>query len=242
MPMRIAIGIVIAMENEPHGDSARARTTTRASTASRMTIIDRTARSAAAPPTGPISSRAICPSDLPARLKEKKSVVMSCTAPASMTPTMIQIVPGRNPIWAARTGPTSGPAPAMAANRSHPAFTVSPRARASIPQHTAPTMATMTQIPYRPRRLPMNPSYLFPKALLTLSHASTTQKRIEHAPALRAEREQPRGGEAHQDDDHRADDRRVEEDLEGRGLCGQAEDLFEGVVRVGEGDEVPHDR
>src|SRR5919107_4996104 len=130
----------------------------------------------------------------------------------------------------------------MAANRSHPAFTVSPRARASIPQHTAPTMATMTQIPYRPRRLPMSPSYLFPKAPLTLSHASTTQKRIEHAPGLRAEREQPRGGEAHQDDERRADDRRVEEDLEGCSPARQAEDVFEGVVRVGEGDEIPHGR
>src|SRR3712207_9025594 len=75
--MRSAMGIVIAMENEPHGDSARARTTTRASTASRMTIIERTAMSAAAPPTGPISSRAICPSVFPFLLIEKKSVVMS---------------------------------------------------------------------------------------------------------------------------------------------------------------------
>jgi hypothetical protein len=103
------------MENAPHGDSARARTTTRASTASRITMIERTAMRAAAPPTGPISSRAICPSDLPSRLREKKSVVMSCTAPARMTPTMIQIVPGKNPICAASTGPTSGPAPAIAA-------------------------------------------------------------------------------------------------------------------------------
>jgi hypothetical protein len=46
---------------------------------------------------------------------EKNSVVMSCTAPARITPTMIQTVPGKNPIWAASTGPTSGPAPAMAA-------------------------------------------------------------------------------------------------------------------------------
>ena len=40
---------------------------------------------------------------------------MSWTAPAKMTPTMIQMVPGRKPIWAASTGPTSGPAPAIAA-------------------------------------------------------------------------------------------------------------------------------
>jgi len=58
-------------------------------------MIENTASSAATPPTGPISSRAICPSDLPSRRIEKNSVTMSCTAPAKMTPTMIQIVPGR---------------------------------------------------------------------------------------------------------------------------------------------------
>ncbi len=78
-------------------------------------MIESTAIRAAAPPTGPISSRAICPRLLPSLRIEKKSVVMSCTAPARMTPTMIQIVPGRKPIWAANTGPTSGPAPAIAA-------------------------------------------------------------------------------------------------------------------------------
>jgi hypothetical protein len=114
-PMNNAMGTVMASENEPHGDSASASTTTSASTASRMTMIDKTAMSAAAPPTGPISSLAIWPRDLPSLRMEKKSMVMSCTAPASMTPTMIQMVPGRNPICAASTGPTSGPAPAMAA-------------------------------------------------------------------------------------------------------------------------------
>ena len=58
-------------------------------------MIENTAMSAAAPPTGPISSRAICPRLLPSRRIEKNSVTMSCTAPASTTPTMIQIVPGR---------------------------------------------------------------------------------------------------------------------------------------------------
>ena len=48
--------MVIASEKAPHGDSASARTTTRASTASRMTMMESTAISAAAPPTGPISS------------------------------------------------------------------------------------------------------------------------------------------------------------------------------------------
>ena len=114
-PMRMAMGMVIASEKEPHGDSASARTTTSASTASSMTMIESTAIRAAAPPTGPISSLAICPRDFPSLRMEKKSVVMSCTAPASMTPTMIQTVPGKNPICAASTGPTSGPAPAIAA-------------------------------------------------------------------------------------------------------------------------------
>ena len=93
--MRKAIGIVIASENVPHGDCASALTTTSARTASRMIMIANTAISAAAPPTGPISSRAIWPSDLPSRRIEKNRTTMSCTAPAKMTPTMIQIVPGR---------------------------------------------------------------------------------------------------------------------------------------------------
>ena len=113
--MSKAMGMVMASEKEPQGDSASARTTTSASTASKMTMMESTAIKAAAPPTGPISSLAICPRDLPSLRMEKKRIVMSCTAPASMTPTMIQIVPGKNPICAAKTGPTSGPAPAMAA-------------------------------------------------------------------------------------------------------------------------------
>ena len=113
--MKSAIGIVIAIENVPHGEAASACTTTSARTASRMIMIEKTAIRAATPPTGPISSRAICPRLLPSRRMEKKSVIMSWTAPAKMTPTMIQTVPGRKPIWAASTGPTSGPAPAIAA-------------------------------------------------------------------------------------------------------------------------------
>ena len=113
--MNRAIGIVIAIENVAHGDTAIALTTTMASTASRMIMIANTPISAATPPTGPISSRAICPRLLPSRRIDRNKMIMSCTAPARMTPTMIQIVPGRYPICAARTGPTSGPAPAIAA-------------------------------------------------------------------------------------------------------------------------------
>ena len=93
--MKNAIGIVMAMLNVPHGEFASALTTTSARTASRITMIDSTATSAAAPPTGPISSRAICPRLLPSRRIEKNRTTMSCTAPAKITPATIQIVPGR---------------------------------------------------------------------------------------------------------------------------------------------------
>ena len=93
--MNSAIGIVIAIENTPHGDCASALTTTSARTASRMIMIEKTAISAATPPTGPISSRAICPSDLPSRRIEKNRITMSWTAPAKITPTTIHSVPGR---------------------------------------------------------------------------------------------------------------------------------------------------
>ena len=72
--MNSAIGIVIAIENVPHGESASALTTTSASTASRMIMIENTAISAATPPTGPISSRAIWPRLLPSRRIEKNRV------------------------------------------------------------------------------------------------------------------------------------------------------------------------
>jgi hypothetical protein len=93
--MNSAIGMVMAIEKVPQGDSARALTTTRASTASRMIMMASTATRAATPPMGPISSRAIWPKLLPSRRMEKNSVTMSWTAPAKMTPTMIQMVPGR---------------------------------------------------------------------------------------------------------------------------------------------------
>ena len=93
--MKSAIGIVRPIENTPHGDSASAFTTTRASTARMMIMIAKTAIRAATPPITPISSRTIWPRLLPSRRIEKKSTIMSWTAPAKMTPTMIQIVPGR---------------------------------------------------------------------------------------------------------------------------------------------------
>lgn len=93
--MNRAMGMVMAMEKTPHGDCARALTTTSASTASRMIMMAKTPMSAAAPPTGPISSRAIWPRLLPLRRMEKNRITMSCTAPAKITPATIQMVPGR---------------------------------------------------------------------------------------------------------------------------------------------------
>ena len=58
-PMKMAIGIVIAMENTPQGLSASALTTTRPSTAKRITMMTSTPTIAAVPPTVPSSSRAI---------------------------------------------------------------------------------------------------------------------------------------------------------------------------------------
>ena len=57
--MNSAMGMVIAIENTPHGDSASALTTTSPSTAMRMIMMTNTPISAATPPTRPSSSRAI---------------------------------------------------------------------------------------------------------------------------------------------------------------------------------------
>ncbi len=93
--MKIAIGMVIAIEKTPHGLSARAPTTTSASTASRITMMARTPTMAAAPPTAPSSSRAIWPSERPRRRVEIDSTRKSWTQPANTAPMMIQMVPGR---------------------------------------------------------------------------------------------------------------------------------------------------
>ncbi len=87
--------MVMETENVPQADSASALTTIIARTASRMIMMAKTPSSAAAPPTLPISSRAIWPRLLPSRRMERNRTIMSCTAPAKITPAMIQIVPGR---------------------------------------------------------------------------------------------------------------------------------------------------
>lgn len=93
--MNRAIGMVQPIENTPQGLSASALTTIRASTARTIIIMTKTTTIAMAPPTGPISSRAICPIDLPPRRIEKNSTSMSWTPPATTTPKMIHMVPGR---------------------------------------------------------------------------------------------------------------------------------------------------
>ncbi len=93
--MNSAIGMVAAIVKVPHGLPFSAFTTTSATTASRMIMMSSTVSSAANPPTLPISSRAICPSDLPSRRMEAKRITKSCTAPPSTAPMMIHRVPGR---------------------------------------------------------------------------------------------------------------------------------------------------
>ena len=83
------------MVKTPHGLSLSAFTTTSASTASRITMMASTATMASRPVTGPVSSLAIWPSDLPSRRIEANRMTKSCTAPASTTPITIQMVPGR---------------------------------------------------------------------------------------------------------------------------------------------------
>ena len=72
--MNSAMGMVAAMVKVPQGLPLSALTTTSATTASRMTMISRTVTRAMKPPTLPISSRAIWPSDLPSRRIEANRI------------------------------------------------------------------------------------------------------------------------------------------------------------------------
>ena len=93
--MPTAIGMVMATVNVPQGLPARAFTTTRASTASRMTMIIRMPIMATTPAALPISLRIISPSERPSRRVERNRMTKSCTAPANTTPVRIHNVPGR---------------------------------------------------------------------------------------------------------------------------------------------------
>ena len=70
-------------------------TITSPSTAIRMIMMSSVPMSAAKPPTGPSSSRAIWPRLRPSRRVESSRIVMSCTQPPNTAPTRIQSVPGR---------------------------------------------------------------------------------------------------------------------------------------------------
>ena len=70
-------------------------TITSPSTALRITMIRSVPISAAKPPTGPNSSRAICPRLRPSRRVDSSRIVMSCTQPPKTAPTRIHSVPGR---------------------------------------------------------------------------------------------------------------------------------------------------
>lgn len=94
-PMISAIGMVQRMVKTPHGECSSARTTTRASTARRITMMARIATIARMPVVAPSSSFAIWPSDLPSWRIEPTRITKSCTAPPRITPMMIQRVPGR---------------------------------------------------------------------------------------------------------------------------------------------------
>jgi hypothetical protein len=91
----MAMGMVANTVKLPQGLCASALTTTRASTASRMTMIISTPNMAITPATCPISLRIMSPSDRPSRRMEMNRTMKSCTAPANTTPTRIQSVPGR---------------------------------------------------------------------------------------------------------------------------------------------------
>ena len=93
--MNSAIGMVLATAKVPHGLPFSAFTTTRASTASRITQMRMMPIPTTPPAAGPISVRIISPSDLASRRVEKNSTTMSWTAPANTTPARIHKVPGR---------------------------------------------------------------------------------------------------------------------------------------------------
>ena len=91
----MAIGMVAATVEVAHGLCFMAFTTTKPNTAINIIIIKNVPMSAAAPPMGPISSRAICPKLRALRRVEKNNVTISCTAPPNTAPIKIHKVPGK---------------------------------------------------------------------------------------------------------------------------------------------------
>ena len=114
-PMISAMGMVEPMVNTPQGLFASAFTTTIPRPASVTSRMKSTAIMATSPANGLISVRAISASDRPLWRTDATRTVKSWTQPASTAPINSHRKPGANPNWAASVGPTSGPAPAMAA-------------------------------------------------------------------------------------------------------------------------------
>ena len=94
-PIASASGMVSTMVKRPQGLSAKALTTTKASTAISMVTIPRSPTTASVPATGPTSSRNICPTDFPRRRKLSQRMMLSWTAPPRTAPTRIHKSPGR---------------------------------------------------------------------------------------------------------------------------------------------------
>ncbi len=94
-PITIASGMVTTTVKVPQGLSPSALTTTSPRAARIMIMIASAPTSAMPPATGPISILIISPRERPSRRIEQNSTMKSCTAPATITPTKIQIVPGK---------------------------------------------------------------------------------------------------------------------------------------------------
>ena len=107
--------MVNATVNVPQGLCVKAFTTIIARTARMMIIIMKHAINAMIPGTVPSSILTSSPKERASRRVETKSTIKSCTAPAITTPASNQSMPGKYPSCAAKTGPTNGPAPAIAA-------------------------------------------------------------------------------------------------------------------------------
>ena len=114
-PMNRAMGIVQPMVNTPQGLAESALTTTMPRPARVTRRIRSTAPMVTKPAKGEISVRATSARDLPLWRMEATRTTKSCTQPDRTAPNTIQKKPGAKPNWAARVGPTRGPAPAMAA-------------------------------------------------------------------------------------------------------------------------------
>ena len=103
--------MVTTIVNMPQALSFRALTTTIATPARVATMMKSVAMVVAMPAMGPSRLRAIFGSDRPLKRTEATRTTKSCTPPARQAPMMIQVKPGKNPHWAASTGPIERPRP-----------------------------------------------------------------------------------------------------------------------------------